>query len=74
MRNEKALETPPEPVSVDIDGRTYTGSFRTGRGFVMLTSEVGNCVAQRGRMAPLKVAEILLRNLASAAKPAAPAP
>ena len=64
MRNESALETPPAPVSVEIDGRTYTGTYRTGRGFVMLTSELGSCFAQRGRMEAGKVAALLLRKLA----------
>ena len=63
MRNETALETPPEPVTVVVDGRTYSGTFRGGRGFVMLKSEFGDGLQQRGRLPAVKVAELLLRKL-----------
>ncbi len=69
MRNESALEAPPEPVSVTVDGRTFTGSWRSGRGFVMLKSDLGDGIQQRGRLPAAKVAEIMLRKLAVAAHP-----
>ena len=68
MRNESALDTPPEPVEVTVDGRTYRGTYRSGRGFVMLKSEIGDGIQQRGRLPATKVAEIIMRKLAEAAR------
>jgi hypothetical protein len=70
-RNESALDTPAEKVTVEIDGVTHEGVFRSGRGYVMLDSAYGRATAPRGRLAAPQVAVMLLRQLVMAARPTA---
>ncbi len=70
-RNESALDTPAEPVTVEVDGVTHAGVFRSGRGYVMLDSAYGRATAPRGRLAAPQVAAMLLKRLVTAAGPTA---
>jgi len=70
-RNESALDTPAEPVTVEVDGVTHAGVFRGGRGYVMLESAYGRATAPRGRLPAQQVAAMLLRQLVMAARPPA---
>jgi hypothetical protein len=69
-RNESALDTPAEPVTVVIDGVTHAGVFRGGRGYVMVESAYGRATAPRGRLAAPQVAAMLLKQLVMATRPA----
>jgi len=62
-RNELALETPAEAITVSVDGRVHHGAFRSGRGYVMLQSAYGRATAPRGRLSARQVAEMLLQRL-----------
>jgi hypothetical protein len=68
-RNESALDTPAEPVTIEIEGVTHAGVFRTGRGYVMLDSAYGRAAAPRGRLAAPQVAAMLLKQLVMATRP-----
>jgi len=70
-RNETALQTPAESVTVELDGVTHEGAFRSGRGYVMLDSAYGRATAPRGRLAAPQVAAMLLKQLVLATRPAA---
>ena len=52
-----------KPISVDIDGKTYTGQFEVSGRVLTVTTSKGQKATQLGQMLPTVLAATLLREL-----------
>lgn len=59
---------PSFPVSIELEGRTYSGRYRVERGVITVSTTSGSKTTQLGRLPEEALARLLLRELVDEGK------